>query len=76
MTSLKFQPKFAVVIRYILAEITTEVLCNDALIALKTALRTGLKNHGFEDEATNDYVLALLMEEQPERRWFEVRRIA
>jgi len=70
-----FRSKFRVSIRYILAEIYTEICTDDALIALQKALALGLKKHGFTDSATFDYVLKLMMDE-PERKWFEIKKIA
>jgi hypothetical protein len=73
--ALQFQSRFSVVIRYILAEITTEVHAEDAQDAFHIALREGLANHGCDEPETFNFVLALLMEEQPERDWFKIRRI-
>ena len=75
MTTLRFESNFKVSIRYILAEIHTEIRTGDALIALQKALELGLKKHGFTDSGTFDYVLEMMMSE-PERKWFEVKKIA
>jgi hypothetical protein len=72
---LSFIPKWRVSIRYIIAEIYTEIQHEDALIALQKALELGLKKHGFSDPATFDYVLELMMSE-PERKWFEIKKVA
>jgi hypothetical protein len=75
MQALQFKSNFKVSIRYILAEIHTEIRSNDAFIALQKALELGLKKHGFTDSGTFDYVLKLMMDE-PERGWFEIKKIA
>jgi hypothetical protein len=75
MTALRFQGNFRVSIRYILAEIHTEIRTDDAFIALQKALELGLKKHGFTDSGTFDFVLKLMMDE-PERKWFEIKKIA
>jgi hypothetical protein len=75
MQALRFKSNFRVSIRYILAEIHTEIRTDDALIALQKALELGLKKHGFTDPGTFDYVLEVMMSE-PERKWFEVKKIA
>jgi len=75
MQVLRFQSNFKVSIRYIMEEIHTEIRTNDAFIALQKALELGLKKHGFTDSGTFDYVLKLMMDE-PERKWFEVKKIA
>ena len=75
MQVLQVTSNFKVSIRYILAEIHTEIRTNDALIALQKALELGLKKHGFTDSGTFDYVLEMMMSE-PERKWFEVKKIA
>lgn len=75
MQAARFQSNFKVSIRYLIAEIYTEIRTNDALIALQKALELGLKKHGFTDSATFDYVLEVMMSE-PEKKWFEVRKVA
>jgi hypothetical protein len=45
------------------------------MIALQKALELGLKKHGFTDSGTFDYVLEVMMSE-PERKWFEIRKVA
>jgi hypothetical protein len=75
MQALRFQGNFKVSIRYLIAEIYTEIRTDDALIALQKALERGLKKHGFTDRATFDYVLEVMMSE-PERKWFEVKKVA
>jgi hypothetical protein len=75
MQVLSMTSNFKVSIRYILAEIHTEIRSNDAFIALQKALELGLKKHGFSDAGTFDYVLKIMMDE-PEREWFEVKKIA
>jgi len=72
---LKFIGRWKVSIRYLIAEIHTEIRTDDALIALQKALELGLKRHGFTDSATFDYVLGIIMSE-PERKWFEVKKVA
>ena len=75
MTALRFESNFKVSIRYLIAEIHTEIRTGDAFIALQKALELGLKKHGFTDSSTFDYVLKIMMDE-PERKWFEVKKIA
>ena len=75
MVTARFTSRFKVLIRYILAEIITEIVIDDALIALQKALALGLKKHGFTDPGTFDYVLNLMMSE-PERKWFTIEKIA
>jgi hypothetical protein len=75
MLTLRFTSRFKVIIRYILAEIATEIVTDDALIALQKALALGLKKHGFTDSSTFDYVLNVMMSE-PERKWFEIKKVA
>jgi hypothetical protein len=71
---LSFIPKWRISIRYILAEINTEIRHEDAFIALQKGLEMGLKRHGFTDRGTFDYVLNLIMNE-PERKWFEIKKM-
>lgn len=75
MRVLKIKGLWKVSIRYLIAEIHTEIACDDALEALRSALLLGLARHGFTDRATFDYVFSLMMEEQPERHWFEIARV-
>jgi hypothetical protein len=75
MQALRFQGNFKVSIRYLIAEIYTEIRTDDAFIALQKALELGLKKHGFTDSGTFDYVLEVMMSE-PERKWFEIKRVA
>jgi hypothetical protein len=75
MQALRFQSNFKVSIRYLIAEIYTEIRTDDAFIALQKALKLGLKKHGFTDAGTFDYVLEVMMSE-PERKWFEVKKVA
>jgi hypothetical protein len=75
MQALQITGNFKVSIRYLIAEIYTEVRSNDAFIALQKALELGLKKHGFTDSKTFDYVLEVMMAE-PEEKWFEIKKVA
>lgn len=75
MRKLRIKGLFRVTIRYIIAEINTEIAEDDALDALRTALELGLAKHGFTDRSTFNYVLDIMMKEQPERNWFRVERV-